>query len=214
MKKSKSNPPQDPTSTERDLLKQWLASPAPGEDRLHHLSAPLPGQHANSTKSPLPPQTRPSRKSRRPLFTYAQNIAIAIVLFSAGYFTGQSKPTDSQDHQQAETAHINHKPNASAIPASPTPLPPSPPTEPENNRSASPSDNTPDLSRTIASSTKNQTGPSPADDCKSPQLYRGRDGHFRVDTVLCQSGSRATWVINPGLEIANAGKFENEETHQ
>ncbi len=53
--------------------------------------------------------------------------------------------------------------------------------------------------------------PSSKEDCPAPQVYQGSDGHFRINTTLCNSGSRATWVINPKLELASAPGSQSEE---
>lgn len=168
------------TPEEKDRLRAWTASPAPGEDKL-----------GNRITGWRPPLARSPRQRR--WRGIAQHFATGALLFLGGYVLGQRKEvTPNQPQTQAVVSPVQTSASAG------------------NNAVAS-VDST--LEAKFAAASEPSVRAS-ASDCKPSQMYEGKDGNIRIETVLCQSGSRATWVINPRLEIASAKHSEkNEETH-
>lgn len=199
------------TPEEKQLLQAWLAAPAPGEEALTGLAAPRPRVVA-----------QPSR--RRWGRMIAQHCATGALLFVVGYAAGHWRES-AADGTTGQTVVANadqgagaaggiHSADDDAAGGSPV------------SRAAMPPDKTVDSgSRAgvptlppVESVASGKPAPAPhkpaATDCKPPEVYQGKDGHFRIDTVLCQSGSRATWVINPRLEIATATQSSSTEKKQ
>ena len=187
------------TDSERRLLKTWSSMPAPDEERLADLTVPLPERRINVRNH-----------SRHRLRTAGQHFVTGLLLFVAGYFLGQSgqaSPGDGAPYV-ADSSASSVAP-AQVEPVMPTQAITSPGKHPSSVASAE-AQPAPDPVRAtdVARAASSQQPQSP--DCKAPQVYQGKDGRFRIDTVLCETGSRATWVINPSLELASGPSDEPE----
>ena len=175
------------SSHEQELISTWAQSAAPGEDKLSQLKVARPAS--------------PMSKVPRRRFRMVQQIAAGALLFILGYFMGHSGQSVSAPVREVSLP----------IPVAQAPKAP----EPEPSASGSGTSSAPAVVAKVDASINGGAPVTPAPECKSPQVYKGKDGQFRIDTVLCQSGSRATWVINPGLELANASNSTPiEEIHQ
>lgn len=165
------------TPEEKTTLDNWLASPVPGEDRLHALTIPTP-----------PSRTIKPKHS----FAWYYRIAAGMALFFAGYIAGNA------DWKPQQIALVVSSPGSSQkdnLIIDDSTLPPS--TNQIVTAPDSPSVNAP------------QSNQSSTEDCASPQIYQGDDGRIRINTVLCKTGSHATWIVNSKLELAKLPDNDN-----
>ena len=197
------------SSEEKDALRRWSADAAPGEERVTKLVVPMAGRAviADGEKVTRGSAIADGSASRpypgRGAMRAGLQALAAVLIFAFGFYVGNAREpkgsasvvvADADGAGQDTAGRVGDRGRLG---------------EPSLPRGAAESRETVE-SRVSADAAVAEA----EEECAVPQLYKDNEGHLRMDTVLCGSGNRATWVINPTLEIAQNTTTLNEEEVQ